>query len=89
MMLHLWQIKVRSTPPLDELMGIVEKVESEIKDRAGEGLAVDLDAGFVEVPAAGTVNTRVAQKLQWSGIILPRFVRGMVMVMMVEENGET
>lgn len=52
--LHLGQVKVWTSPRLDEFLCIVIEVESKIKDGARDGRIVDSDTRFVEMPAART-----------------------------------
>lgn len=52
--LHLGQVEVRTETSLDGLECVVEEVETEIEHGAGQGLAVDDDAGLVEVPSSGS-----------------------------------
>ncbi len=52
--LHFGKVEVRTGATLDELFGIVEKVKSEIEDRAGDGSVVDRHTGLVQVPSSRT-----------------------------------
>ena len=51
-MLHLRQVEVRTRAALDELLCIMEEVETEVKERTGQGLIVDGDARLLEMPSA-------------------------------------
>lgn len=50
--LHLGKVEVRSGATLDELDGVVEEIETEVKEGARHGSVVDGDAGFVEMPSS-------------------------------------
>lgn len=50
--LHLGKIKVRTRPACDELLCIVEEVESKVEDGRGYGGVVDGDAWLVKMPSA-------------------------------------
>ncbi len=56
--LHLRQIEIGAGAGCDLLLRIVEEVEAEIENAAGHRLAVDLDMGFLEMPAARTDDQR-------------------------------
>ncbi|KAI3485184.1 hypothetical protein L1887_51469 [Cichorium endivia] len=49
--LHLGQVEVRAVAGSDELVGVVEEVETKVDERAGHGLAVDDNVLLVEVPS--------------------------------------
>ena len=51
--LQLGQIEVGTRAAVDQLLGVVEKIEPEIEQAAGDRLAVDGHVAFVEMPAAG------------------------------------
>lgn len=53
---HLWKVKVGTRATLDELVGIVVKVEREIEQRGGQGNVVDRHAGLVQVPTPRSVG---------------------------------
>lgn len=53
MTLHLRQVEVRARTPRNKLLCIVEKVQAEIEQGAGDGLAVDGEVLLFQVPAAG------------------------------------
>jgi len=63
-MLHLWKVIVRTESAIDKHASVVEEVETEIKDGAGHGDAVDQDTRLVEVPAARSAWSRY-QPDQW------------------------
>jgi hypothetical protein len=50
--LQLGQIKIRPGAAVDQSLRVVEKIEPEIKQAAGNRFAVDRQMSFVEVPAA-------------------------------------
>lgn len=54
--LHLGQVEVRSKAFLLGLNGVVEEVQAEIKETAGDGLAVNKEVLLLEVPASGANN---------------------------------
>ncbi len=54
MALHLGQVEVRPGTLRHERFGVVEEVESEIHQGAGDLVAVDKQMSFDKVPAAGT-----------------------------------
>jgi hypothetical protein len=56
--LHLGQVKVRPAAPLDQLVSVVEEVESEIEHGSGQGFSIDLNSGFVQVPSSWTMIAR-------------------------------
>jgi hypothetical protein len=51
---HLWQVKVGTRAALDELGGVVVKVEAKVEEGGRDGLAVDDDMFFEEMPASRT-----------------------------------
>ena len=53
MALQLGQIEVRARAAVDQLLGVVEKIEPKIEQTAGDRFAVDGHVAFVEMPAAG------------------------------------
>jgi hypothetical protein len=53
-MFHFGEIKVGSETTLDELFGVVIKIESKIEDGAGDRGIVDGDTRFVEMPSSRT-----------------------------------
>lgn len=48
--LHLRQVKVWTRAASDELLGIVEEIESKVENRAAYRLVINSDTGFIEVP---------------------------------------
>src|SRR5919204_2236004 len=52
MRLHLRQVEVRTRAARDELFCVMEEVEREVEDCAGDRLAVDTEVLLVEMPAA-------------------------------------
>src|SRR5258708_6189880 len=50
--LELGQVEVRSAAALEELLRVVEEVQAEVHERAGDRLAVDQEVLLEEVPAA-------------------------------------
>jgi hypothetical protein len=56
--LHLGQVVVRAGAALDQLGGVVEEVQPEIKQAARHGLAVDGKVLLLEVPAARAADER-------------------------------
>ena len=52
---HLGKIKVWSSSCFHEFMGVVEKVESEIKDAATDRFRVDEEMFLVQMPPSGTM----------------------------------
>ena len=57
--LHLGKIEVRSEATSDELLGVVEEVESKVEDSSRNGLVVDENTRLLKVPSTGT-NERVS-----------------------------
>jgi hypothetical protein len=57
-MLHLGQVEIRPGAPLDELVSIVEEVESEIEHGSGQGFSIDLNSRFVKVPSSWPMIAR-------------------------------
>ena len=51
-MLHFREIKVRARASFDEFLGVMVKVKSKIKERAGHGSSIDGYARFIEMPAS-------------------------------------
>jgi hypothetical protein len=56
MRLHLGQVEVWSRAALDELVGIVKKVQTEVEEATGNGLAVNGEVLLLEMPPAGARN---------------------------------
>ncbi len=54
MALQLGQVEIGSAAPGQQLLGIVEKIEAEVEEGAGHGLAVHLDVLLGQGPAPGT-----------------------------------
>lgn len=54
MALHLGQVKVWTSPPLDQLVCIVEEVKTKVEERTRDGLAVNCEVLLLEVPATST-----------------------------------
>ena len=52
--LHLWQVEVRSMTALDLLDSVVEEEHAEVEERAGHILPIDLDVRLLEMPASCT-----------------------------------
>ena len=52
--LQLGQVEVGAGAPVEQGLGVVEEVEPEVEQRAGDRLAIDRDVLFVQMPAAGT-----------------------------------
>lgn len=63
--LHLGEVEVWAKAALDELVGVVEEVETKVKERTRHGLAVNDDTGLLEVPSTRTdkENSGVLGKL--------------------------
>jgi hypothetical protein len=49
---HLGEVKVWTCPGFDEFVGIVEKVETEIKDAAGDRLTINDKVFLIEMPTS-------------------------------------
>ena len=58
MRLHLWEIEVWSGPGLDKLVGVVEEVEAEIEQTAGDGFPINREMLLLQVPSSGSSNER-------------------------------
>jgi hypothetical protein len=56
MRLHLRQVEVRSSAALDELVGVVEEVQTKVEEATRDGLAVDSEVLLLEMPASSTRN---------------------------------
>lgn len=56
--LHLGQVKVRTVPTGNQLLGVVEEVETEVEQRSGDGFAVNGEVLLIQVPATSTGNQR-------------------------------
>lgn len=56
MRLHLGQVEVGSVATLDELKGVVEKVETKVEKGARDGLAVDGEMLLLQMPSSSTAN---------------------------------
>ena len=56
--LELGQVEVGSGAPVQQSLGVVEEVEPEVEERAGDRLPVDRDVPLVQVPATGTDHKR-------------------------------
>ena len=54
--LHLGEIEVWASTSLDELFGVVEEVETEVEETAGDGLAVYGEMLLLQVPATCARN---------------------------------
>lgn len=54
--LHLGEIEVWASASLDELMGIVEEVETKVKQTAGDWLSINSEMLLIKVPASSTGN---------------------------------
>lgn len=54
MALHLRQVEVWSSPPLDELVCVVEEVKAKVKQRTGDGLAINGEVLLLKMPASST-----------------------------------
>lgn len=50
--LHLGEVEVRAGASGNGLLGVVEEVETEIKQTSGDGLAINEEVGLIEVPAS-------------------------------------
>lgn len=74
--LHLGQVKVWTETSLDGLECVVEEVETEIEHGTGQGLAVDDDAGLVEVPSSGSGRGTISLAAKWGGKTRRRTERG-------------
>src|SRR3954466_672681 len=52
MALHFWQVKIRTAPARDQFLRVMEKVEAEIEETAGDRRAVHAKMLFDQVPPA-------------------------------------
>mmetsp|Transcript_17165 Transcript_17165/g.41779 ORF Transcript_17165/g.41779 Transcript_17165/m.41779 type:complete len:234 (+) Transcript_17165:3508-4209(+) len=52
MRLQLWQVEVRSGALVDQFLGIMEQIESKVKDGTGCKFSVNSDMCFVQVPSS-------------------------------------
>lgn len=50
--LHLWEVEVWAMSTLDELLGVVEEVETEVEEGAGYWLAVHSEMLLIQVPSS-------------------------------------
>lgn len=53
---HLGQVEVWASASLDKLLGIVEEVQTKVKQTAGDWLSVNSEMLLIKVPASGTSN---------------------------------
>ncbi len=51
--LRLRQVEVRALAEVEQALGVVEEVQAEVDEGAGDRLTVDLEVTLVQVPAAG------------------------------------
>ena len=51
--LHLGEVEVGAEAALDELLGVVEEVETEVEEGTADGLAINGDVLLLKVPATG------------------------------------
>ena len=56
--LELRQVEVKTGPALEQAPRVVEGVEPEVEERAGDGRAVDAEVTLDQVPAAGAHDER-------------------------------
>ena len=56
--LHLGQVEVGAEATRDQLLGVVPEVQAEVEQAAGDGLAVDGEVLFVQVPATRPQDER-------------------------------
>ena len=56
---HLGEIEVRTLTILDELLGIVEEIETKVEERARHRLAINLNVWLVEMPASWSTESSV------------------------------
>ena len=56
--LHLRQIEIRPRSVREQTLGVMEKEQAEIEQRARDRLAVHEEMLFIQVPAAGTNEQR-------------------------------
>jgi hypothetical protein len=56
MRFHLGQVEVWAGAALDELVGVVEEVQTEVEEAARDGLAVDSEVLLLKMPASGARN---------------------------------
>ena len=54
-MFHLGEVKVRSKSSLDEVDGIVEKVDGKVEQRSRNDFTVNQDVRFVQMPSTGSM----------------------------------
>ena len=54
MRFHFREVEVWASASLDELMGIVEEVQTKVKDTARDGLSVDCEMLFFQMPSPGS-----------------------------------
>lgn len=54
MRFHLWEVEVWPVAAFNQLFGIVKEVETKVKERARDGLAVDSEVLLLEMPASGS-----------------------------------
>lgn len=50
--LHLGEVEVRASASSNGLLGVVEEVQTEIKETTGDGLAINKEVGLIKVPAS-------------------------------------
>jgi hypothetical protein len=66
--LHLWEIVVWSVSALDELLGVVEKVQSKVEQAAGDWLSVNSEMRLVKMPSSRTADE------SWESTVGSQFV---------------
>ena len=67
MALELWQVEVRARATPDQLLGVVEEIESEVEQAGRDRLPVDENVGLREVPAPRSHH-------QGRGLVIQRVV---------------
>lgn len=56
MRLHLWEVEVWACSSLNKLPSIVEEVQAEVEQAAGDWFAIDSEVDLVEVPASSAAD---------------------------------
>lgn len=65
---HLREIEVRAVASLDEFRSVVEKVNGKVEKTAGDGLSIDEDVAFVEVPSSWSEESAMSRLSYVNGL---------------------
>lgn len=54
--LHLWEVEIWTVSTLDQLLGVVEEVETEVEEGTGDWLAINSEVLLIQVPSSWADN---------------------------------